>query len=186
MPPEKPLRLHDMNIGDWWLMDDPIRLIRVESKENIDRGVGGSDAVVSVSALRVRATVPGFEIPGLIDSIQADKGRAINASVELACRRSGHSPPDTEWIEVYAERMAHPVKSGAFGPYVDDRSPTRPQLYCLRTEGRHGTRDAKHRHMMARGQLAGVKVDPSALPAQVFRDDRPPKQKDPPKSKGAS
>ena len=176
MAPEKKLRMADLHVGDFWLMEDPVRLVRVEGVESIEHGVKGSDVVHIVHVLRVRATVPGFEIRGFVDVMRAKVNRRLNAAIAKSCEASGFYPPDTEWTEIWSERMIYPVTTGQFGTRVNDGAPKVAQFYCMRTEGRYESRDQAHRHPASRGQLAGAKVDGSLMPAKVFRDDPEPEQ----------
>lgn len=173
------LRLTDMAIGDYWLMQNPTRLIRVEASEVVEERIKGATSVHTKPALTVRATVAGFEITGLIGARRADANRKINAAIAANCAIGGEEGDDVEWIEYYTERLVPPVKvSRAHGghSYVDDDAEKMdqwvPQLYCIETQGRRGPR--KNLHMPARGQLEGVKIDPALMPAKVFRDDPEP------------
>ena len=183
--PQNKLRLNDMAIGDYWLMQNPTRLIRVVSADTVDEAIKGTTSVHTKPALKVRATVAGFEIRGLIGPRRADANRKINAAIIGNCAIGGMEGDDSEWVEYYTERLVPPVKTskrdGGFD-YVDD-DPKKigewiPQFYCFELEGRYGAR--ARMSMAARGQLEGVKIDPSLMPAKVFRDDPEPVVEPPP------
>lgn len=173
------LRLSEMAIGDYWLMENPTRLIRVESAEEVHEAIPGSTTMHTKPALRVRATVAGFKIPGHIGERRAEANRKINAAIIGNCAIGGEEGDDVEWGEVYTERLVPPVRTskrdGGFD-FVDD-DPAKvaswvPQFYCIETEGRRGAR--ARLSMPARGQLEGVKIDPALMPATVFRGDVAP------------
>ena len=170
----RPIFLRDLKVGDYWLVQHPVRFIRVVREETVDAvkmdQLGGV-TLGAVPAVRVRATLPTFEIPGHISAKRARQNEGLKAAIVEACRFE--EGQDDEWDEIWSERRVHPVRRGQSGLYVDDGQrpgtpPTQLQLYCHHREGVIGRRT--DHHFIARGQIEGVQVPAELVPKGVFRE----------------
>ena len=165
MPEMKEMRFKDLEVGDVWFVCEPRRLVMAIGKETVR--VTEDRKTFEVDAMRLKATIPTFPIPDQIDARQAVKMDGIRRNQIASCANEPFI--DAVWEEVWSERFVPPVKADkkAGGTLViDEDSPQIPQLYCHHQEKQVGNR-ARH-NFRARGQISGVKVDLSIVPAYMF------------------
>lgn len=163
------LRLSQFEIGQHWLCIDAMRVARVVDRETIE--VVSEGKIEARPALRVKVTLPTFPIAGHVNQKQAKANKEILKSIEAQAATDQVDVADTEWEEIWSERLTYRMESYQ-GMVVPDRNaegPTQPQLYVHVEIGKLKTRQGQMKGKSVRAILLDEAV--VKFPNNLFRGE---------------
>lgn len=160
-------RLTNFQEGQIWLMDDPVRIVRVEGPTTIESVDRLNENIQVSKAVKATATIPCVVIDGYVTDKVAAIGRKLKSAIQGANFAEADIVSDEQWTEIWAERTAYEIGHVPRGiaAQIDERRPY-IQVYCHETYGRLPIR--KRTSPIQGKQITGQLIPAEIIPPGLF------------------